>query len=66
MPEKEIVLTFKRRRPTTNKILFDEVLGDHAWSSKDIAVGSLYVMKEALKEIGDPEELEVIIKPKEK
>lgn len=66
MPDNEIVLHFKRQRPTKNKILFDEVLGDQAWSSKDIAVGSLYVMKETLEMIGNPDELEVTIRPKEK
>lgn len=61
--DKEIKLVFKKRRETTRTILFDEELGEQAWSDKDIAIGPLYVQKQALETIGNPEKIEVTIKP---
>lgn len=61
-----IRLVFKPRRDTKRCILFDEQLGDQAWSDKDIAIGTLYVQKQALELIGNPEEIEIIIKPHKK
>lgn len=61
--DEEIKLVFVKRRETTRTILFDEQLGEQAWSDKDIAVGTLYVQKQALETIGDPEKIEVIIRP---
>lgn len=59
----EIKLIFKKRRDTKRTILFDEQLGEQAWSDKDIAIGPLYIQKQALEMIGNPEQIEVIIRP---
>lgn len=61
--DEEIKLTFKKRRETKRTILFDEELGEQGWSDKDIAIGPLYVQKQALETIGNPEKIEVTIKP---
>ena len=47
----KLELIFSREKETKNTIRYQEELGDEAYSSKDIAVGSLYIQKEAL---GDP------------
>jgi len=59
----EITLTFKVRRKTTRAVLFDEQLGEQQWSDQDVAVGPLYVKKQALEMIGNPEKIQVTIKP---
>ena len=46
----KLVLTFTHEKETKNCIRYQEQLGDEAHSSSDIAVGSLYVQKEALGE----------------
>ena len=61
--DNEIKLFFKKRRDTKRTILFDEELGEQAWSDKDVAIGPLYVQKQALELIGNPEKIEVILKP---
>jgi len=61
--DEEIKLVFKKRRETTRTILFDEELGEQGWSDKDVAVGVLYVQKQALEMIGNPEKIEVTIRP---
>lgn len=62
----KLVLTFKLDRRTARTVLFDEELGEQAYSSaKDIAVGNIYVMKEALELIGNPKRLKVTIEPLE-
>lgn len=64
MPELDkIVLEFKEDRKTKRTVKFDEVLGDQAWSEKDVAVGPLYVQKEALEMIGNPSKIKVTIEP---
>ena len=47
----KLELIFSREKETKNTIRYQEELGEEAYSSWDIAVGSLYVQKEAL---GDP------------
>lgn len=59
----KIVLTFKFQNPTKNKHRFEEELGEQSWSSRDTAVGTLYVEKEALELIGKPEKIKVTIEP---
>ncbi len=59
----KITLTFKVRRKTKRAVLFDEQLGDKQWSDQDVAIGPLYVKKQALELIGDPERIEVTIRP---
>jgi len=65
MPNEDntIRLVFTRRRETQRTVLFDEELGEQAWSDKDVAVGPLYVQKQALEMIGNPEKLDVVITP---
>lgn len=58
-----IKLVFKRRKETKRTFLFDEELGEQAWSDKDVAIGPLYVQKQALEMIGNPEKIEVTIRP---
>ena len=56
----KLELIFSREKETKNTIRYQEELGDEAHSSRDIAVGTLYVQKECL---GDPppRRLKVII-----
>lgn len=56
----KLELKFTYERPTKNTVRYREELGDIAHSSRDIAVGILYVQREAL---GDPppQRLKVII-----
>lgn len=61
--DEEIKLVFVKRRETRRTYLFDEQLGEQAWSDKDIAVGVLYLQKQASEMIGDPEKIEVTIRP---
>jgi isocitrate/isopropylmalate dehydrogenase len=63
MTDNVIELVFARRRDTKRTVLFDEQLGEQAWSDKDVAIGPLYVQKQALEMIGNPEKIDVIIKP---
>jgi len=57
----KLELIFTREKETKNTVRYQEELGDVAHSSRDIAVGSIYVQKEVL---GDPppKKLRVIIK----
>ncbi len=59
----KIELVFKEDRKTKRTVKFDEVLGDFAWSDQDVAVGPLYVKKQALELIGDPSRIKVTIEP---
>ena len=47
----KLELKFTYEKETRNTIRYREELGDEAHSNRDIAIGSLYVQKEAL---GDP------------
>ena len=46
----KLELRFTYERPTKNTVRYREELGEVARSSRDIAVGTLYVRKEALEE----------------
>lgn len=64
MPEMDsIVLEFREDRKTKRTVKFDEVIGEQAWSEKDVAIGPLYVQKEALELIGNPTRIRVTIEP---
>ncbi len=64
MPERDkIELVFQEDRKTKRTVKFDEVLGDVAWSDKDVAVGPLYVQKQAIELIGNPIKIKVTIEP---
>ena len=47
----KLELKFSYEKETKNTIRYQELLGEVAYSDKDVAVGHLYVMKQAL---GDP------------
>jgi len=57
----KIELTFIEERKTKRAVLFHEELGEEAWSDQDVAVGSLYVKKQALETIGNPKKIKVVI-----
>lgn len=59
----KIELVFTEDRKTRRTVKFDEVLGEQAWSDQDVAVGPLYVKKQALEMIGNPERIKVTIEP---
>lgn len=64
MPElSKLELTFTEDRKTKRAVLFSEVLGGQAYSDQDVAVGSLYVKKQALEMIGGPGKIKVTIEP---
>ena len=46
----KLELKFTYEKETKNTIRYQEELGDEAHSSRDVAVGSLYIQKEALGE----------------
>ena len=56
----KLELRFTYEKETRNTIRYQEELGEVAHSSRDIAVGSLYVQKEALGEL-PPRRLKVTI-----
>jgi len=60
----KLELACSREKETKTTIRYQEELGEMAHSSRDIAVGSLYIQKEAL---GDPppQRLRVIIEEEE-
>ena len=58
MERLELIFTYEKE--TKNTIRYKEELGDMAHSSRDIAVGTLYVQKEALGEPA-PQRLRVTI-----
>lgn len=55
---KAISRVFTKEKETKNKIRFQEVTGD----GTEEAVGSLYMTKDAYKEIGEPDGVTVEIK----
>lgn len=59
----KIELQFTEERKTKRAVLFREELGEQAWSDQDVAVGNLYVKKQALEQIGSPAKLKVTIEP---
>ena len=59
----KIVLEFKEFRETKRTHLFQEEVGDQAWSDQDVAIGSLYLKTQALEMIGMPTRLRVTIEP---
>ncbi len=64
MPELDkLELIFTEERKTKRTVLFEEQLGEQAYSDQDIAVGPLYVKKEALEMIGNPGKIKVTIEP---
>ncbi len=64
MPERDkIELVFQEDRKTKGTVKFDEVLSDIAWSDKEVAVGPLYVQKQAMELIGNPVRIKVTIEP---
>lgn len=64
MPGREkIELEFTEDRKTKRTVKFEEVLGDFSWSDQDVAVGPLYVKKQALELIGNPSRIKVTIEP---
>jgi len=64
MPERDkIELVFQEDRKTKRTVKFDEVLGDIAWSDQDVAVGPLYLKKQALELIGNPTKIKVVVTP---
>ena len=56
----KLELKFTYEKETENTIRYREELGEVGYSSRDIAVGSLYVQKEVLGEPA-PQRLEVTI-----
>lgn len=59
----QIELTFVSERVTKNTVRFQEELGTESYSGKDVAVGPLYIQKEALASIGNPPRVKVTIEP---
>ncbi len=59
----KIVLEFAKDRDTKRTTLFQEKLGEQAYSDQDVAIGPLYVKQQALEMIGSPDKLRVTIEP---
>lgn len=60
----KLELRFTYEKSTKNTCRYQEELGEVAHSSRDIAVGSLYIQKECLGE-PVPQRLKVTIEPEE-
>ena len=60
----KLELRFTYEKETKNTVRYQEELGEEAHSSRDIAVGTIYVQKEALGEPA-PQRLKVVIEPEE-
>ncbi len=60
----KLELKFTYEKETRNTVRYQEELGEEAHSSRDIAVGSLYIQKEALGE-PVPQRLRVTIEAEE-
>jgi hypothetical protein len=56
----KLELKFTYEKETKNTIRYQEELGEVGYSSRDVAVGSLYIQKEALGEPA-PQRLKVTI-----
>lgn len=56
----KLELVFIYEKPTKNTIRYKEELGDEAYSDKDIAIGVIYIQKQALGE-PVPRRLKVVI-----
>jgi len=65
-PEREmdkLELTFTRERETKRAVVFNEQLGDQAYSERAVAVGYVYIQKEALQLIGNPDKVKITVEP---
>lgn len=60
----KLELKFSYEKPTKNTIRYKEELGEVAHSSKDFAIGIIYIQREALGETV-PQRLKVVIEPEE-
>ena len=68
MAEREmdkLSLDFKWERDTKRTSVFQEQLGEQAYSEKDVAVGPIYIQQEALMLIGSPKKIRITIEPVE-
>lgn len=64
MPELDkLELIFIEDYKTKRTVLFKEQLGEQSFSDEDIAVGPLYLKKQALEMIGNPDKIKVTIEP---
>ena len=59
----KIMLEFKELRETKRTHLFEEELGEQAWSDQDVAIGNLYIKTQALQMIGMPKRVRVTVEP---
>jgi len=61
----KLELVFAEDRPTKRTVLFQEQIGEEALSDQEVAIGSLYVKKQALELIGNPKKIKVTVEPVE-
>lgn len=59
----KLELAFTEDRKTKRTVLFEEQLGEEAFSEQDVAVGNIYIKKEALELLGNPRKIKVTIEP---
>jgi uncharacterized protein YlbG (UPF0298 family) len=59
----KLELVFTWEHDTKRARLFQESLGDVAYSDQDVAVSALYVKQQALEKIGYPKRIKVTIEP---
>ena len=59
----KLELIFTEDRKTKRAVLFEEQISEQTYSDQDVAVGSLYVKKQALEMIGNPGKVKVTIEP---
>ena len=60
----KLVLTFKMEKETKNTIRYQEEVGKVGYSDKDIAIGTLYIQKQALGET-PPKQITVTVEAAE-
>lgn len=59
----KLVLEFKWERDTKRTSVFQEQLGEQSYSEKDVAIGPIYIQREALEMIGKPEKVRITVEP---
>lgn len=56
-------LVFKAEKRTRRTVRFQEIPGDRSWGGEELAIGPLYVKKQALELIGNPDKIKVTVEP---
>ncbi len=59
----KLVLVFKREYETKSKVRYNEQVGDEGYSDRDVAIGYIYPLSQAIEMLGNPDLIKVTIEP---